>query len=81
MNLFRTSRKPMKQITVRLNEQGEAELKKIQELTGQRSAQAAIEFALIGYRVGVDHLHIAEKKLRDAEAVIEYLEAQLKARG
>ena len=71
----------MKQITVRFNEQGEAELKKIQEMTGHRSAQAAIEHAVNSFRWLVDSERITEKKLRDAEAVIEYLEAQLKARG
>lgn len=71
----------MKQVTIRLNEQGEAELKKIQEMGGYRSAQAAIEHAVNSYRWLVDSERIAEKKLEDARAVIDYLEAQLKARG
>ena len=71
----------MKQITVRFNEQGERELKKIQEIAGYKSAQAAIEHAVNMYRRNVEYEGILEKKLRDAQAVIDYLEAQLKARG
>lgn len=70
----------MKQVTVRFNEQGERELKKIQEIAGYKSAQATIEHAVNMYRRNVEYEGILEKKLRDAEAVIEYLEAQLKAR-
>ena len=71
----------MKQVTIRLNEQGEKELQKIKAFSGLKSAQAVIELALMGYRFGVNETINLEKKLRDAEAVIEYLEAQLKARG
>lgn len=71
----------MKQVTVRFNDQGEAELKKIQEMQGYKSAQAAVEHAVNSYRWLVDSERDLEKKLEDARAIIDYLEAQLKARA
>lgn len=70
----------MKQVTIRFNDMGEDELKKIQGMTGYKTAQAAVEHAVLSYRISADSVRILEKKLRDAEAVIDYLEAQLKAR-
>lgn len=71
----------MKQVTVRFNDQGEAELKKIQEMQGFKSAQAAVEHAVNSFRWLVDSERELERKLEHAQAVIDYLEAQLKARA
>jgi hypothetical protein len=70
----------MKQVTIRLNEQGEKELQKVREMMESKSAQAAIEHCLLSYRWLVDSERIAEKKLEEAQAVIKYLEEQLKNR-
>ena len=56
-------------------------MKKIQEMQGFKSAQAAVEHAVNSFRWLVDSERDLEKKLEDARAVIDYLEAQLKARG
>ena len=68
----------MKQITLRLNENGITELNKIQAMLETKTAQATIEHCLLAYRSAVDEARDFEKKWHDARAVIEYLEAELK---
>lgn len=70
----------MKQVTIRLNNEGEKELEKVREMMGSKSAQAAIEHCLLSFRWLVDSEKIAEEKLREAQVVIKYLEEQLKNR-
>jgi dynactin complex subunit len=68
----------MKQITLRLNENGVTELIKIQEMLGTKTAQATIEHCLLTIRTSLNEARDFEKKWHDACAVIEYLEAELK---
>ena len=68
----------MKQITLRLNENGVNELNKIQEMLGTKTAQSTIEHCLLTIRTALNEARDFEKKWQDARAVIEYLEAELK---
>lgn len=68
----------MKQITLRLNENGITELNKIKEMLGTKTAQATIEHCLLSYRLAVDEARDFEQKWNDARVVIDYLEAELK---
>jgi len=63
-----------KTYTIRLNDQGIAEVEKIQEMFGLRSAQSVFEYVLLGYRKAVEDVAAAEKELLAAKGVIKYLE-------
>jgi len=63
-----------KTYTIRLNETGQKEVEKIQEMFGLRSSQAAFEYILMGYRKAIEDVAMAEKELLAAKGVIRYLE-------
>ena len=63
-----------KTYTIRLNETGQREVEKIQEVFGLRSSQAVFEYVLLGYRKAVEDVAAAEKELLAARGVIRYLE-------
>jgi len=65
-----------KTYTIRLNDQGIAEVEKIQEMFGLKSSQAAFEYVLLGYRKAVEDTAAAERKLTEATAIIKYLEGE-----
>ena len=63
-----------KTYTIRLNEAGQREAEKVQEMFGLKTAQAVFEYVLLGYRKAIEDLAAAEKDLLAAQGVIKYLE-------
>lgn len=64
----------MKQITIRLNDQGEKQLEEIKAFYQLKKNQPAIENALLLHLDNVRTIHEQERKIRELEAIIKYLE-------
>ena len=62
--------------TIRLNETGQREVEKVQEMFGLKTAQAAFEYVLLGFRKATEDVAVAEKELLAAKGVIRYLEGE-----
>jgi len=66
----------MKQITIRLNDRGEKKLEEIKEFYGEKKNQPVIEKALLLHLDNVRTIHDQEKKIRELEAIVKYLEGR-----
>jgi len=66
----------MKQLTIRLNEQGEKELERIKERYDLKKNAPAIEQALLLHLYQVDKIAELEKKVAEMQTIINYLEAK-----
>lgn len=65
----------MKQITIRLNEQGEKELAKLQARYETTKAAPCMEKALMMHLWYVDKVAELERKIAEQNAIISYLES------
>lgn len=70
----------MKQYTIRLDDEMEAELKEVQDMLNTKSAQKAIVHCLRSFRVLCDIEAAAEDKINSLHAIIDYLEQQKERR-
>lgn len=64
----------MKQLTIRLNSQGEKELERIKQRYGMKKNAPAIEHALLLHLDQVDRIAELHKELAEMQAIINYLE-------
>ena len=66
----------MKQITIRLNDQGEKVLEEMKGFYQEKKNQTVIEKALLLHLDNVRTIHEQAKKIHELESIIKYLEEQ-----
>lgn len=70
----------MKQVTVRLGDMAAQSLEELKRIYGYKSSQDAVVSAVLGFDTAIRKQNELQKQLAEANAVIKYLEEQLKSR-